>query len=244
VFRSVCAAYRRRVSDISPLAGENDEKGNDRNRNRECPSGQQADRCGASLRHRVASVRDGTRACQIRVARRNMPGHFGKESSVKPEAFEEVFELNFDAVYGYLARRVGPDLARDLASETFTRAFAARRRFDAGRGEVRPWLFGIAHNLLRHHYRDEDRRLRALARLDVPDAADEKQPPDQGRLAEALAGLSPEERDVLLLFAWADLSYEQIAGVLEIPLGTVQSRLHRARAHVRAALTGEEAFDG
>jgi RNA polymerase sigma factor (sigma-70 family) len=87
---------------------------------------------------------------------------------VRADAFESVFERHFDAVYGYLARRVGPDVGRDLASETFTRAFAARKRFDPERGEVRGWLFGIAHNLLRRHYRDEERRLRALAR---PDAA-------------------------------------------------------------------------
>jgi RNA polymerase sigma factor (sigma-70 family) len=163
---------------------------------------------------------------------------------VRADRFEDVFEHHFDAVYGYLARRVGADLARDLASETFTRAFAARRRFDAQRGDVRGWLFGIAHNLLRHHYRNEERRLQALARLDVPDPGGDEPSPEEGRLAEALAGLSPEERDVLLLFAWADLSYEQLAAALEIPLGTVQSRLHRARVHVRAALTGEEAFDG
>src|SRR6476469_9533719 len=83
------------------------------------------------------------------------------------EEFEVLFELHFDAVYGYVARRVGPDLGRDLAAETFTRAFAGRKRFDGERGEPRGWLFGIAHNLLRRHYRDEDRRLRALARLDV-----------------------------------------------------------------------------
>jgi len=84
---------------------------------------------------------------------------------VRTESFEELFELHFDAIYGYLARRVGPDLARDLASETFTRAFAGRGRYDPRQGEVRPWLFGIASNLLRRHYRDEERRLRAFARL-------------------------------------------------------------------------------
>src|SRR5205823_1209515 len=68
--------------------------------------------------------------------------------------FEALFEDHFDAIYGYLARRVGPDLARDLAAETFTRGYAARKRFDPRRGEPRAWLFGIAHNLLRRHYRD------------------------------------------------------------------------------------------
>lgn len=160
---------------------------------------------------------------------------------MKADAFEELFELHFDAIYGYLARRVGPDLARDLASETFTRALAARKRFDPVRGEPRAWLHGIAHNLLRRHYRDEERRLRALARLGV---REEGGPAEEPRLAEALGRLSPEERDVLLLFAWADLAYAEIAAALELPVGTVRSRLHRARAHVRAALDREEALDG
>lgn len=160
---------------------------------------------------------------------------------MRPEAFEELFELHFDAIYAYLARRLGPDLARDLASETFTRAFAARKRYESQRGEVRPWLFGIANNLLRRHYRDEERRLRALARIDAPEAG---APPEEPRLAEALDALSVEERDVLLLFAWADLEYAEIAEALDVPIGTVRSRLHRARAHVRAALEREEALDG
>jgi RNA polymerase sigma factor (sigma-70 family) len=160
---------------------------------------------------------------------------------VRAEAFEELFEREFGSVYGYLARRVGPELGRDLAAETFTRAFAGRKRYDPARGDARPWLHGIANNLLRRHYRDEERRLRALARLD---ARREDTPPEEPRLAEALATLPPEERDVLLLFAWADLAYAEIASVLEVPVGTVRSRLHRARAHVRAALEREEALDG
>ena len=160
---------------------------------------------------------------------------------MRAEVFEELFEREFDSVYGYLARRVGPELGRDLASETFTRAFAARNRYDPERGDARPWLFGIANNLLRRHYRDEERRLRALGRLDV---RSEPAPPEEPRLADALATLPREERDVLLLFAWAELAYAEIASVLQVPVGTVRSRLHRARAHVRAALEREEALDG
>ena len=155
--------------------------------------------------------------------------------------FEALFEEHFDAIYGYLARRVGPDLARDLAAETFTRAYAGRKRFDPGRGEPRAWLFGIANNLLRHHYRDEERRLRAFARVVIPprDAA-----PEEPSVAEALAVLSREERDVLLLFAWADLSYEQIAEALALPVGTVRSRLNRARTRMREELAKEGALNG
>jgi RNA polymerase sigma factor (sigma-70 family) len=160
---------------------------------------------------------------------------------VKAEAFEELFDRQFDSLYGYLARRVGPELGRDLASETFTRAFAARKRYDPARGEARAWLFGIANNLLRRHYRDEERRLRALALLNLrPESILREEPV----LAGALAALPREERDVLLLFAWADLGYADIAAALGLPIGTVRSRLHRARAHVRTALEREEALDG
>jgi RNA polymerase sigma-70 factor (ECF subfamily) len=122
-----------------------------------------------------------------------------------------------------------------------SRAFAARKRYDALRGDERPWLFGIANNLLRRHYRDEERRLRAFAQLDV--RRDDVWP-NEPRLADALAALSREERDVLLLFAWADLAYDEIAVALGVPVGTVRSRLHRARAQFRAALEKEEALDG
>jgi len=160
---------------------------------------------------------------------------------VDEDAFERLFEVHFDAVYGYLARRIGPDLGRDLAAETFAQAFAGRRRFDPGRGELRAWLFGIAQTLLRRHYREEERRLGALARVDVPR---EGVPSEEPRLASALVSLAAHDRDVLLLYAWADLSYEEIADALAVPVGTVRSRLHRARSCLREALTQEEALDG
>ena len=155
--------------------------------------------------------------------------------------FEELFEDHFDAIYGYLARRVGPDLGRDLAAETFTRGWATRKRFDPRRGEPRAWLFGIANNLLRHHYRDEERRLAAFARVDAPR---EQTASEEPAVAEALGVLSREERDTLLLFAWADLSYEQIAEALTLPIGTVRSRLNRARTRMREELTKEGALHG
>jgi RNA polymerase sigma-70 factor (ECF subfamily) len=155
--------------------------------------------------------------------------------------FDRLFEDEFDGLYGYLARRAGPFLARDLAAEAFTRAYAGRKNFDARRGEPRAWLFGIANNVLRRHYRDEERRLEAISRV-VPEKADD--PPEEPRLASALGALSRGDRDSLLLFAWAGLSYEEIAIALDVPLGTVRSRIHRARASLRDVLTREEAIDG
>jgi RNA polymerase sigma-70 factor (ECF subfamily) len=106
---------------------------------------------------------------------------------VDARAFEQLFDQHFDGVHGYLARRIGRELARDLASETFATAFAVRRTYDSERGEPRPWLFGIAHNLLRRHYRDEERRLHALAHLDP--SASTTAFPEEPRLAAALAAL-------------------------------------------------------
>jgi RNA polymerase sigma factor (sigma-70 family) len=168
-------------------------------------------------------------------------------SRAEPRVFATVFDRHYDAVHRYLARRVGPDLADDLAAETFTEAFDVRFRFDTAHPDARPWLFGIATNLLRHHHRGEARRLRAYARLDRPADADDGLGGIEARLdaeragpaiAEALMRLSAGERDVLLLFAWADLRYEEIAVALRIPIGTVRSRLHRARRRVRE-LPGE-----
>lgn len=145
-------------------------------------------------------------------------------------AFAEIFERHFDAIYSYLARRVGPQLAGDLAAEVFLTAFERRSRYDAGRPDALPWLYGIAANKVRRHRRDEDRRLRALAKSHMtPAAGAEHLFAMDALVAEALVSLQPGDREVLLLYAWADLAYDEIAVALDIPLGTVRSRLHRAR---------------
>jgi RNA polymerase sigma-70 factor (ECF subfamily) len=168
-------------------------------------------------------------------------------SRADPLVFATVFDRHFDAVHRYIARRVGSDLADDLAAETFTQAFDVRLRFDIAHADARPWLFGIATNLLRHHHRSEARRLRAYARLDRPADTDDGFGGIETRLdaqragpaiAAAMGRLSADERDVLLLLAWADLRYEEIAVALRIPIGTVRSRLNRARHRLRE-LIGE-----
>jgi RNA polymerase sigma factor (sigma-70 family) len=165
-------------------------------------------------------------------------------SLAQTPAFEAVFERHFEEVCGFLCRRVGRDLGEELAAETFARAFASWSRYDVHRGAVRPWLFGIASNLLRDHRRTEARGLRALARAgrQIVPSAEEGQferlvgRGEARRLAAALARLRAGDRDVLLLAAWADLNSREIAAALEIPAGTVRSRLNRARRQVRAAL--------
>ena len=172
-------------------------------------------------------------------------------SLADPDSFVALFERHFETIYGYLARRVGVDTGSELASEVFTTAFAQRARYDLSRADAVPWLYGIAANLLRRNRRSEARRLRAYARApgERPSGVELGQGSDPG-LAGALAALKPGDREVLLLFAWADLDYEQIAEALGIPVGTVRSRLHRARRQVRAALSDislakpEEAVNG
>ncbi|WP_433465901.1 RNA polymerase sigma factor [Spirillospora sp. CA-128828] len=164
-----------------------------------------------------------------------------------PERFGDIFDAYFAEIHGYAAKRLGPDAASDVAAQTFLEAFHGRARYDASRAAVRTWLYGIATNVIGKHRRSEVRGLRARARLgpgrdegghaDRVDARVSAQGL-RGRLAGALAGLSDGERDVLLLVALADLAHEEIAAALDIPYGTVGSRLSRARRKLRAALGG------
>ena len=159
-----------------------------------------------------------------------------RDSVGRPEAFEAIFDRHFDAVWRYLARRVGSSRADDLASATFVVAFERRHGFREAATSARPWLFGIATNLLRNELRSEQRALSAIARV-ASDAG--RGDPDHGPvesmdLPALLAGLDSDHRDVLVLFAWEGLSYREIAVALGVPVGTIRSRLARARAHLRA----------
>jgi RNA polymerase sigma-70 factor (ECF subfamily) len=171
-----------------------------------------------------------------------------------PELFAVIFDRYFGAIHGYATRRLGRDLADDLAAETFLAAFDTWRRYDTTWHSARPWLFGIASNLIAGHRRAEARRYRALARVSQVATADPDSvngPADRvavrldaqavrGRLAAALEEIGPPDREVLLLIAWADLTCEEVAVALKIPAGTVRSRLHRARKTLRAALGGAD----
>jgi RNA polymerase sigma-70 factor (ECF subfamily) len=168
-------------------------------------------------------------------------------SAATPAEFAAIFDRHFDAIHAYLQRRIGRDLADELSAEAFLIAFDGRARYDLSRPDARPWLFGIATNLLHRHRRHELRELRAYARsatdpiLDAFDGVDARIDASNSRrtLVDALAGVPAEELDALLLLAWADFSYAEISEALAIPIGTVRSRLSRARARIRAALEGE-----
>jgi RNA polymerase sigma-70 factor (ECF subfamily) len=168
------------------------------------------------------------------------------ERSLKdPELFGVIFERHHAAISRYLYQRLG-DAAEDLTARTFMAAFEHRHRYDRSRGDAKPWLFGITTNILRHHLRDERRRLISLAGLqpqgNEPDIADAIVTHDElARAGWALAALDPRDRDALLLHIWAELTYDQIGVALEIPTGTAKSRVHRARAKVRERLGNERA---
>ena len=140
---------------------------------------------------------------------------------------------------------MGRDLADDLAAETFARAFESRDRFVSIRDDALPWLYGIATNLLRGHWRSEERGLRAFAALGSDDAVqfDEDGIADRvdaerqsAELAAALLALPPNQRDAVCLRALADLSYEEIAIALDTSGDAVKALLQRGRARMRAGL--------
>jgi RNA polymerase sigma factor (sigma-70 family) len=167
-------------------------------------------------------------------------------------SFATVFDRHYDHIWRYLSRRAGRVAADDLASETFVRAFAARARYDPAHPDASPWLYGIATNLLRERNRSEGRRLRAYARSIESGAPDERIEEVNGRidagalapaLIAALASLTPNDRDALLLLALTDLSYEGIAVATGAPVGTVRSRLHRARRHMQLELAATTNVD-
>ncbi len=168
------------------------------------------------------------------------------------ELFAGLFDRHGRTVHRYLARRAGPAAAEDLLAQTFLVAFETRGRYDTGRPDALPWLYGIATNVLHRARRDEVRHHRALARTGVGE--DVACPADRvaerldaraatAALADALAALSAGDRDVLLLVAWGGLGQDEVARALDLPLGTVKSRLHRARARLRAALPTPEETD-
>jgi len=166
-----------------------------------------------------------------------------------PRAFEAVFERHFDVVWRYACRRAGAQVADDVAAQTFVVAFDRRSRFRDGVCSARPWLLGIATNLLRRHRRTELTRLRAQAAAPIERSPGMDEAVDRATAAtlapvaaRALAKLPRRDREILALLAWAELTYEQIAEALGIPVGTVRSRAHRARVRVRELLEAEAAI--
>ncbi|MEV0612812.1 RNA polymerase sigma factor [Nonomuraea sp. NPDC050404] len=161
------------------------------------------------------------------------------------EAFAEVFRRHAAGITRYVARRLGADAADDVVAETFLTAFGQRGRYDLSRPNARPWLYGIATNLMGRHRRAEVHQLRVLERTGIDpvtapftDRSDDRVSAESARrrLAGALATLPGGHRDALLLVAWAGLTYPEVAEALNVRVGTVRSRLNRAREKLRKEL--------
>jgi len=161
-------------------------------------------------------------------------------------ALGELFDRYADRIYNYCFRRVGSwHQAEDLTSTTFLEVWRSRERAAAYDGTALPWLYGVATNVCRNATRSGRRHLRAVDRLPREVTADHADRvaeviDSERRMQEllaALAGLSARDRDVLLLVGWSELTYEQAARALDVPVGTVRSRLARARQRLSSSLT-------
>jgi RNA polymerase sigma factor (sigma-70 family) len=156
----------------------------------------------------------------------------------EPELFAGLYERHGLAVRRYVVRRIGDAAGDDLASEVFVRAFRGRSRYVARHDSAVLWLFGIANNVVADHRRLERRRLAALQRLtaEAPGAADHCWITVAPELVGALRALPAVERDTLLLVVWGELTQSEAAVALGVPVGTVSSRITRARKRLGATL--------
>jgi len=159
------------------------------------------------------------------------------------EAFGVLFDRYADYVYNFAFRRIGSwDAAEEIVATVFLEAWRQRHQIHTQDGSIRPWLIGVTLNKVRRYWRGAERGRRASLRLasaenDAHDHAEEvsERLDAESRIVEilfALNDLPSAQRDVIQLWAWEELSYEEIAAALGIPVGTVRSRLYRARVHL------------
>jgi RNA polymerase sigma factor (sigma-70 family) len=166
-----------------------------------------------------------------------------------PAAFGLIFSRHAAAVHRYLSRRAESGAVDDLHAETFVSAFRSRPAYDLAYPDARPWLYGIATHVVHHHRRSEGRRAAMVAQVGrrapaeqvvlSPDAdvvARSELDDQLTRLRSVLPQVEDRYLDVLMLFTGPQLSYEEMARALEIPVGTVRSRMFRGRAQLRELL--------
>jgi RNA polymerase sigma-70 factor (ECF subfamily) len=179
------------------------------------------------------------------------------QSVVDTEWFSLIVERHATSVFRYLASRVDRSTSEDLLADVFEAAFQARNRYDTHYESALPWLLGIATNVIRHHRRSEVRHASMVRRVtqlhrrtnEASEAVDAVaatvQLDDEMQcVRRALAGLNDRHRQVLVLSAGLGLSYEDIAQTLDIRIGTVRSRLSRARRRLRELLEADGQYTG
>lgn len=166
------------------------------------------------------------------------------------EAFGKLMDAYQNRVFGFVRRMVrDQEEAADVAQEVFIRAFQAFGRFD-GRSSLRTWLFRIAYNLCIDRARKHGREPLESALEDdegnfVTEVVDDRWDPEllimnqelASLLESGIASMSEKLRSVLLLHDREDMAYEEIAQALNLPVGTVKSRLFLARAHLQRQLS-------
>lgn len=181
------------------------------------------------------------------------PGHLSDaqviESSLdEPDAFGLIFERYRDDVFAFVAKRLGRQVAVDITADVFLRALRIRSTYDLSRPNARPWLYGIASNLIGDSLRKRSVRRRhrttAATRLLAPvsDPYDQALSDIRSRqlgpaITSALGELAEPQRAALILFAVDGLSYPEIAEHLDVALGTVKSRVSRAKQDMRSRLS-------
>jgi RNA polymerase sigma factor (sigma-70 family) len=200
---------------------------------------------GRSNQPGLANSADGAERANPTGGSRLSDADIVKASIGDPRRFGEIFDRYADDILRYASARLGSDLAEDVTAETFLAAFRARTRYDLSRPNARPWLYGIAVRQIGSHRRAERRYRQALSRVraetvatDFSDRVADRVTAEQRRpqLAAVLSGLSRQDRELLLLVAWTDLTYQESAQALGVSASAVKSRLHRIRARTRQAL--------
>jgi RNA polymerase sigma-70 factor (ECF subfamily) len=170
-----------------------------------------------------------------------------EQSIQEPECFGLLFDRHFDEIARFCIRRLGAVRGEDVAGDVFRWAFENRGRFDAERGAVHLWLFRVANNHVRNAARSAGRQGLAYSRWLIREGDDYAELSGQVAAAvdaehdlcavAAVLELQPaDEVETLLLFAWEELSYAEVAEVLAIPIGTVRSRISRVRRHLHDVL--------
>ena len=175
-----------------------------------------------------------------------------KASAGSAEAFEVLLHRHQDRVFGLIHRLVGDyELSRDLTQETFLKAWKGLSRFKGGCAFY-TWLYRIARNVVTSRVRYDAARPRFSVSLEQPGEHEDLRLDPEASAPEPLVAAETMEhkelvlqaisrlpagfREIVILRDMQDLSYEDIAEILEIPLGTVRSRLHRARAELKERL--------